>query len=136
MEEDLKILKVEYVRNHWLDLLQIWNLSLNQNCKLIAMKVTSNWRRPQNTTTTKISQEPLFGSSSAFKLKPRGQKQNWILVLRRRPPDIKVEGTKQKLNVASYEDDHRGYSEEILEENSSVALLSPACFYIFIHLVL
>ena len=27
MEEYLKILKVEYLSNHWLDLTQIWNLT-------------------------------------------------------------------------------------------------------------
>jgi hypothetical protein len=27
MEDDLKIWKVEYISNHWLDLTQIWNLS-------------------------------------------------------------------------------------------------------------
>ena len=27
MEDDLKIWKVEYLSNHWMDLTQIWNLS-------------------------------------------------------------------------------------------------------------
>ena len=34
MEEDLKILKVEYISNHWSDLTQIWNLSLGDQNKL------------------------------------------------------------------------------------------------------
>ena len=45
--------------------------------------------------------------------------------------NIEAEGTEHKLNIASYEDDHRGNSEEIQEEISSVALLSPACMIYF-----
>jgi hypothetical protein len=34
MEDDLKILKVEYLSNHWLDLPQISNLSLGDQTKI------------------------------------------------------------------------------------------------------
>ena len=34
MEDDLTILKMEYLCNHWLDLTQIWNLSLGDQTKL------------------------------------------------------------------------------------------------------
>ena len=34
MEEDLKILKDEYLRNHWPDLPQIWNLSSGDQTKI------------------------------------------------------------------------------------------------------
>ena len=33
MEDDLKISKVEYISNHWLDLSQILNLSLGDQAK-------------------------------------------------------------------------------------------------------
>ena len=33
MEEDLKILKVKYLSNHWSDLTPIWNLSLQNLTK-------------------------------------------------------------------------------------------------------
>ena len=34
MEDDLKILKVEYLSNHWSDLPQIFNLSLGDQTKI------------------------------------------------------------------------------------------------------
>ena len=43
MEADLKILKVEYLSNHWSDLPHIWNLSLVDQTKTIfEMKTTSD----------------------------------------------------------------------------------------------
>ena len=56
MEEDLKILKVEYLSNHWSDFPQILNLSLGDQTKIknahkendLQWKTTSNGRRPQN----------------------------------------------------------------------------------------
>ena len=45
MEDDLKILKVEYLRNHLLDHTQIFNLSLGDQTeikKMVEMKTTSN----------------------------------------------------------------------------------------------
>ena len=55
MEEDLKILKVEYLSNHWLDFPQISNLSLGDQTKIknawkkddLRWKTTSNGRQPQ-----------------------------------------------------------------------------------------
>ena len=49
MEEDLKILKVEYLRNHWPDLPQILNLSSGDQTKIkmLEMKTTSNGRLPK-----------------------------------------------------------------------------------------
>ena len=43
MEDDLKILKVEYLSNHWLDFTQIWNLGLRDQTKLYKC---FKWRRP------------------------------------------------------------------------------------------
>ena len=34
MEDDLKVLKVEYLSNHWSDLLQILNLSWDDQTKI------------------------------------------------------------------------------------------------------
>ena len=70
MEDDLKILNMEYLSNHWSDLLQIFNLS---------SKATSNIK-------SGISQQPLVWSSSNFKLKLRWTNQNKKCFKRRRPP--------------------------------------------------
>ena len=73
MEDDLKVLKVEYLSNHLLDKTQILNLSLDDQTiffKIFKMKTTSNGRRPQNIKSG-ISQQPLIGSYSNFKLKLR-----------------------------------------------------------------
>ena len=43
MEDDLKILKVEYLSNHWSDLPKILNLSLSDQTKI---KYCLKWRRP------------------------------------------------------------------------------------------
>ena len=69
MEDDLKMLKVEYLRNHWSDLPQILNLSLGNhiNIRQIEMKTSSDGRRPQNIKSW-ISQQPLIRSSWNFKL--------------------------------------------------------------------
>ena len=73
MEEDLKILKVEYLSNHWSDFPQILNLSLGDQTK-----IKNAWneddlhgRWPQNIKSW-ISQQPLIGFSSNLKLKLRG----------------------------------------------------------------
>ena len=34
MEDDLKILKIEYLSNFWSDLPQIWNLNLGDQTKI------------------------------------------------------------------------------------------------------
>ena len=83
MEEDLKILKVIYLSNHWLDFPQISNLSLGDQTKIkntqnkddLQRKTTSNGTRPENIKTW-IYQQPLVGFSSNFKLKLRGPNQN------------------------------------------------------------
>jgi hypothetical protein len=71
MEDDLKILKVEYHSNYWSDLSQISNLSLGDQTKIkfgleFEMKTTSNRplmkRQPQNIKSG-ISQQPLIRSS-------------------------------------------------------------------------
>jgi hypothetical protein len=50
MENDVKILKVEYLSNHSSDLPQILNLSSVEQAKIkmLEMKTNSNGRRPQN----------------------------------------------------------------------------------------
>ena len=85
MEDDLKILKVEYLSNHWSDLPQILNWSSGDQIKIknawngrrppMEDDLHSNRRRPQNIKSW-ISQQPLIGSSSNFKLKLRGPNQN------------------------------------------------------------
>ena len=37
MEEDLKIIKIEYLSNHWSDIPQIFNLSLGDQTKNIPL---------------------------------------------------------------------------------------------------
>jgi hypothetical protein len=69
-------LKFEYLSNHWSDLPQILNLSLGDQAQIknasneddLQWKTTLNGRWPQNIKSG-ISQQPLIGSSSNFKLK-------------------------------------------------------------------
>ena len=71
MEYALKILKVEYFSNHILDHTKMLLLSLDGQTifdKSLKIKTTSNGRRPQNIKSG-ISQQPLIGSHSNFKLK-------------------------------------------------------------------
>ena len=94
MEDDLKMLKVEYLSNHSSDPPQILNLRSGDQTKIkmLDMKTTSNGRRPQNIKSW-ISQQPLIGSSSNFKLKLRGPNKNNKCLKWRRPPmedDIKI----------------------------------------------
>jgi hypothetical protein len=62
MEDDLKMLEVEYISNPLLDHTQILNLSLDDHIlQILTMQTTSNGRRPQNIKSG-ISQKPLIGS--------------------------------------------------------------------------
>jgi hypothetical protein len=75
MEDDHKILKVEYLSNHLLDHIQMLNLSLDDQTIFyktfkwrrppmednLQWKTNSNGRRPQNMKCG-ISQQPLIGS--------------------------------------------------------------------------
>jgi hypothetical protein len=84
MEDDLKILKVEYLSNHRSDLPQISNSDKGDQTQIkfglnFEMKTTSDGRRPQNIKSG-IFQQPLIGSSSNFKLKLRGLNQNKIFL--------------------------------------------------------
>ena len=74
MEDDLKILKVEYLSNHWSDLPQILNLSLRDQTKMLEINTTSNGRWLQNIKIG-IYQQSLLRSASNFKLKLRGPNQ-------------------------------------------------------------
>ena len=75
MEDNIKILKVEYLNNHWSDLTQILNLSLDDHTKLkiswnedyTQRKRTFNGRQHQNIKSG-ISQQPLVGSSKNLHL--------------------------------------------------------------------
>ena len=92
-EDDLKILNVEYLSNHWSDLPQIFKLSLGDQTKVkkcfkwrqtpmeddFQWKTLSIGRWPQ-IIKSGISQQPLIRSSSNFKLKIRGPNQNLILL--------------------------------------------------------
>ena len=62
MEDDLKILKVEYLSNHLLDHTQILNLSLDDQ---IIFYQSSKWGWPQN-IKSRIAQQPLIKSFSEF----------------------------------------------------------------------
>ena len=85
MEDDLKILKVEYLSNHWSDLIQ--NQSVQKHLieddpnrrvpqwKMTPMEDDPNGRRPQN-IKCRISQQPLVGSYPNFKLKLRRPNQS------------------------------------------------------------
>jgi hypothetical protein len=68
---------MEYLSDHWPDPPKILNLSSEDQTKIkmLEMKTTSNGRRPQNIKSG-ISQQPLIGSSSNFKLKLRGPHKN------------------------------------------------------------
>ena len=60
----------------------IKNRGPNRNRNLLAMKKTSNGRRPQNIHSG-ISQQPLIGSSLNLKLKLRGpNKKGTMLVIK------------------------------------------------------
>ena len=54
MEDDLKILKVEYISNHLLDHAQILNSSSDHILKIIKVKMTSKGRRPTMEDNHKI----------------------------------------------------------------------------------
>jgi hypothetical protein len=62
MEDDLRILKVEYLSNRLLDHTQILNLSLDDSdySYFLKMKTTSNRRRPQ-IIKSGITQQALYG---------------------------------------------------------------------------
>ena len=78
MEDDLKISKVEKLRNHRLEHTQILNSSLGDQTKLynayneddLQRKMTSSGRKPQNIKQT------MSRSSSNLKLKLREPNQN------------------------------------------------------------
>ena len=70
---------------------------------MLEMKTTSNGRWPQNIKSW-ISQQPLIGSSSNFKLKLRGQNQNWNFLKWRQPPmedDLKILKVEYLSNLSS-----------------------------------
>ena len=52
MEDDLKILKIEYLSNHWSDHTQNLNLSLDDKNKILKMKATSNGRQSSGAKRT------------------------------------------------------------------------------------
>ena len=68
MEEELKILIVECLSNHWADLPKIWNLGSGYQIKIKMQEInwTSKGSQPQNIKSS-ISQHPLIKSSSNFK---------------------------------------------------------------------
>ena len=76
MEDDLRILKVEYLSNHWSDLTQILNLSLGK------------WRRLPMEDDLKIlkGQWPLIRFFPSYKLKLWGPIKNQKSLKGRQPP--------------------------------------------------
>ena len=95
MKEDLKIIEVEYLSNHWSDLAQILNLCLGTTTKFerLQMKITSNWIR---NIKCRISKQQLLGSFS-LKLKHRGPNQNFKLC---QPPNL-LKVISQQLQILS-----------------------------------
>ena len=77
MEDDLKILKVEYLSHNWSDFPQILNLSLgDQTKKTNAWKEDDHqWKKTSNIVSW-ISQQPLVVLSSNYKHKLRGPNKN------------------------------------------------------------
>ena len=67
MEDDLKILNVEYLSNRLLDHTQLRLRWPKQIVQILKMKTTSHGRLPQNIKSG-ISQQPLIGSYSNLKL--------------------------------------------------------------------
>ena len=71
MEDDLKILKVEYLSNHWSDLLKFETYDLRTKQKLkIAFNeedLLSYGRRPHNIKSG-ISQQPLVAVVASYKV--------------------------------------------------------------------
>ena len=108
MEDDLKILKVEYLSNHSSDPPQILNLRSGDQTKIKNAWNEDNlqWKTTSNIESA-ISQQPLIGSSSNFKLKLRGPKQNQKMLQMkttsdgRRPKHIES-GISQQPLVGSY----------------------------------
>jgi hypothetical protein len=87
---------MEYLSEHWTDLPQILNLSLEDQTEIkkiiVEMKTTSNGRRPQNIKSW-ISQQPLIRSSSNFKLMLRRPNKDIKYSKWRQPPledDLKI----------------------------------------------
>ena len=68
MEDNLKILKVEYLSNYLLDLPQLLNLILGDQTKIeyCLNEYDLQWKRHTNINSG-ISQQPLIGSYSNFK---------------------------------------------------------------------
>jgi hypothetical protein len=75
IKDDLKILNIEYLNNHWSDLIQILNLSYGDQTKVyrsFRLKTTTNW-------------QPLVISYAKFKLKLRGPHQKCTEALSQAP---------------------------------------------------
>ena len=64
MEDDLKILKVEYLSIHWSHLPQIFNLSSENKpkSKMFEMQTTSNGRLPQMEDVLKLLKVEYFSN--------------------------------------------------------------------------
>jgi hypothetical protein len=124
MEDDLKILKVYYLSNHWSDLPKILNLCLGDWTKVkdclkwgqthieddlkilkrrLEMKTTSNGRWPQNIKSW-LSHQPLIGSSSNFKLILRGPNQYKKIALNKEELQWKMTCRYKKLNISATTD--------------------------------
>ena len=72
MEDDLKMWKVEYLSNHWLDLTQIWNLIYWDQTKV---QKGIEWRWPsmeadlQRKMTSKYENENISANTDRMLLK-------------------------------------------------------------------
>ena len=74
MEDNLKILKVEYLSNPWSDLAQILNFELrlrgqNNNLMMVLMKKTSKGRQPPMKTTSNGRWPPMENGLKILKVK-------------------------------------------------------------------
>ena len=71
MEDDLKILKVEFLSNHWLDLSQILNLSIGNWTKITCL----NGRQPPVEEEPKILKVEFLSNHGSYFL------QTWDLIM-------------------------------------------------------
>jgi hypothetical protein len=103
MEDDLKLLKVEYLHNHWSDLPQIFYLSrVNQT----EIEYCLKWRRPRKEDNLKnieytISQQTLIRSPQILNLS-LGDQTKIENCLKWRQPSWKKKKWKWSISATSY----------------------------------
>ena len=139
MEDDLKILKVKYLSNHYSDLIKNLTQTTKAKCSNTSLKTTTRGRRPQNIKSG-ISLQQLIGSYSNFKLKLRLTNRNLqtlkmkITSNERQPSmedDLSCEDNLKacRLQLMSSQMENKGKHRGNLECGSA----QPSLFIISIH---